>query len=163
MHQSSLEIEDIWSIVKKIRFQSIKNLSLSSSNCYHYGFEHKAFLLKTTAELEKMLHINSSELVYQNVTEKTLEDAAQVFIYLSFCPGQELLSWKQFFQNLFQNFQAKMMLLNLNRILKNSDESILKITHSIMNKLTSMLKKQLVTGESTKSETLCKFMTLFRW
>ena len=110
-----------------------------------------------------MLHINSSEVVYQNVTEKTLEVAAQVFIYLSFCPGQELLSWKQFFQNLFQNFQAKMMLLNLNRILKNSDESILKITHSIMNKLTSMLKKQLVTGESTKSETSCKFMTLFRW
>ena len=138
--------EDIWNLVKKIRIKTIKDVSLSTSTCYYYKFAKVPYLLQVSEELEKALQINSTERIFTNVTDKTLKIAAKVFIYLSFCPGSQLLSWKQFFINLFKNFQPKMMLLNLNRIMKNSDGSIHQITESIMGKLTYTFKKQLKTG-----------------
>ena len=137
----NLNNQEIWRIAKKIRIKSISNLSLTSSACYKFGFDTNEYP-ELTKELEKILQVNSSLIVSTNVTDETLENAAKVFIYLSFCPGPELLSWKQFFQNMFQNFQSKMMLLNLNRILKNSEGSIKKITLSIMDKLISILNNK---------------------
>ena len=140
-----MNFEGIWKIVKKIRVKSIEHLSLSSSTC-GFGFEQKDFLIKVTEELEKMLQIKSSETVYTNVTDETLKNAAKVFLYLSFCPGKDLLSWKEFFLNMFKN-QPKMILLNLNRILMNSNGFIQNSTVSIMDKLNAILKNQLVKGE----------------
>lgn len=146
MHQSNRNDVDLWKLVKKIRIKTIQELSLSSSTC-KYTFAREVYITQISEELEKILEINCTDKVFTNVTDKTLANAAKVFIYLSFCHGPELLSWKHFFLNLFQNFQPKMMLLNLNRILKNSDGSIQRITESIMGKLTSILKKQLIKGK----------------
>ena len=53
------------------------------------------------------------------------------------CAGPVLLSWKEFYKEMFQTFDLQTIILTLNRILKTSDGDIYVITKSLMTKLQS--------------------------
>ena len=77
--------------------------------------------------LEKRLEIKSTDQQMENMTNKDLENASKMFIYMNSCPtprsNQGLLwfkNWFSFYKNLFQSLPADQIILTLNRMLKAS-------------------------------------------
>ena len=131
MHMNSLDIKYVWSIVRNARKTFITDKS-PSLLCYQFGFLHRDDQIEVITNLEKMLKINSSLDAHTNVTEEVLASAGEMLLYLASCPGPVLLSWKEFYKEIFQTFDFQTILLTLNRILKTSDGALHDITDSLI-------------------------------
>ena len=78
--------------------------------------------------------------------KSTLKMAAEMFIFLNFCPNQLFQSpWVQFYRDLIKDNQPKSIILALNRLLKTipiENESLFRIPHAILRKLMTLLDLQ---------------------
>ena len=136
------DTDKIWKVVKDIRS---KTMFLRVCN----SMQSKVLFTETDIQLnmrafEEKIQINSTD-VSENMTDNQLKEAAQMFIYLNFCPDS-LNPWFLFYKELFKNKSTNVIALTLNRILKGniSDETdnLKKIAKTLLNELTSLLSLQ---------------------
>ena len=115
--QSNEEMEKlIWEFIKNMR----RNIILETKDFYHsrmfssnYCQENNTILvndmiLQNINNIENKLDINSSENIFDNVTDKTFSTAARMFTYLNHCPPKVVF----FYQDLFRKSSLKDIILN---------------------------------------------------
>ena len=131
-------IDTVWNAVKKQRM--IYSIEYSITNTLE-TICHKILIkdedIKTNIEkVEKFLGINSTYITSHNISEYQLDIAANMYIYLNFCPNK----WVIFFQDLFESNSLKTIALTSSIILKTSkSEADQFIAENIWNKLTDIL------------------------
>ena len=137
------DTNEIWKGVKKIRSE-IMFLRVCDSSHSKVLFTDTDIQLNMRA-FEEEIQINSTRVISENMTDNQLKEAAQMFIYLNFCPDS-LNPWFLFYKELFENKSPNVIALTLNRILKGniSDETddLKKIAKTLLNKLTGLLSLQ---------------------
>ena len=74
--------------------------------------------------VEKYFKINSSEVLFKNMTKENLITAAEMFIYLNTCPfdgdlQRWFLSWYNFYIDLFKYRPKDEIILTLSRLMNN--------------------------------------------
>ena len=114
--------------------------------------------------------LNVSDTVHENVTTETLERAANIFIYLNFCP--KLLTWKRFLEDLLASSSLQTILKTLNRMVRASarmqdgKNSKVIIAKHLLNKLNSKfgLKYKSInsdlSGDAIKIKGIILYITL---
>ena len=70
--------------------------------------------------LEEQLQFNSSDKIMDNMTDSQLRLAGKMFTYLNSCSGL-LKPWFSFYADLFHKQSLDVIILTLNRILKNEN------------------------------------------
>ena len=83
-------------------------------------------------EIERQLKMKSSDIIYKNISTENLKTAAEMYIYLITCPGNDELQdwfklWSTFYIDLFQNKSANQIILTLNRVMKQNTAQCCKI------------------------------------
>ena len=106
------------------------------------------------AAVEKYLKIESSYLIFENMTTKDLEIATEMFIYLNTCPGS-MKPWFVFYKQLFEHETPQHIILTLNRILKDSKNSNNDIFKILAQKLLKRMTMSLL-STGTKNLTVEK-------
>ena len=107
---SRFKVSDIKNAVKKIRAK------YSHKNCpYKNQYSNVESQVRT---LEHLLKINSTDHIFANITTSDLQLAGNFFLLLNSC-SDLLKPWFSFYTNLFQNESPELIILQLNRILKN--------------------------------------------
>ena len=123
VHVNSLSVDKIWNVVKKIRLETSFKKDCKSDGTY---YDYTKYL--QVKELEYQLGIESSELKFANITDGEFKNAAEMFLYLSTCPGdldkdssKGLEKWFKsyyiFFTNLFKTQSPYQIILTLNRMM----------------------------------------------
>ena len=135
---SYFDIKDFWKIIKIVRKSFIKKKT-PSLNCYKFSFLRDTDITEITNSLTDMLKVNVSLDIFDDVTDEVLESAGKMLFYLGSCPGPVLLSWKEFYKEMFESFDIQTIILTLNRILKISDGNIYDITASLITKVRSFI------------------------
>ena len=117
---SNLTIDDIWKIARKIKSE-VSLDKLCPKRTIYYKQEPYPVL----SVFEQHLGIKPLEVIYNNITTKFLENAAQMFIYLKGCPAegdketkQWYTFWNSFYRDLFMNKTPQQIILTLNRMTK---------------------------------------------
>ena len=154
---SNMKIQTIWNAVKKRKLEKIDDKCESDQWASDYNGEREI--------IEKELHLQSSSIVFQNVTDAKLSTAVQMFLYLSTC-SDILQPWLKFYSDLFDKESLDHIILSLNRLLK-VDKSprtngYKKIAREIMKKITVMfsLKYQEIRNLRTKGKAQCSKLNL---
>ena len=111
-HLFKIDNENIWNIVKEVKY----NMS-QEEGCDHGMYSDTLSLVK---EVEKLLGIYSSEQIFKNTSNGNLTEISEMFLYLNLCIEKPWKSWIQFYTELFNNESPALIMLTLNRILKNS-------------------------------------------
>ena len=130
------DLKSIWNVVKYTRSLlltefsentqcSTINPSLLSDNIIQNHIEQVSETLNVTVVSDSLA----------NVTNKALEAAAEMFIYLNFCPPTLLHLYKK----LFKSEKPKKILLAMTSILKRSDSVSKESSHKIWAKLKDFL------------------------
>ena len=69
------------------------------------------------SEVEKQLQVTTSESIFKNMTQETLQKAAEMFIFLASC-SETVRSWFYFYEDLFTQQSPAQIIVTLNRVLK---------------------------------------------
>ena len=99
--------------------------------------------------VESQLKILSNSMIFENMTKKTLDIAAEMYFYLNSC-SDEIKSWLIFYNDLFKNHQTDHIVLSLNRILRSDytsrNNKFKSIAEKLFDKTTDIfiLKYQLI-------------------
>ena len=99
--------------------------------------------------VQSQLKIISNSMIFENMTKKTLDIAAEMYFYLNSC-SDEIKSWLIFYSNLFKNHQTDHIVLSLNRILRSDytsrNNKFKSIAEKLFDKTTDLfiLKCQLI-------------------
>ena len=116
-----LDHENVWKKVKLTR-KSFLFVKETLSACQ---FNSNLILLSPKVmqenqnKVEKELGINAKSTTYKNVSERTLQTAAEMFTYLNQCPQEhKLLS---FYKDLFKSAPLKDVILALTSIMKTTN------------------------------------------
>ena len=56
-------------------------------------------------------------MIFENMTEETLQEAAEMFIFLTSC-SESVRSWFYFYEDLFTERTQEQIIVTLNRVLK---------------------------------------------
>ena len=141
LHLNNLSEAEYWNVVKKTKFDT----SIDTT-CDYYGFYNDRIKMTQVEKVKQQLQlINSSEVVFINMTTKHLKAAAELFIYLNACPANSekawFRTWFSFFTDLFQSQSADQIIQTLNRIIKmmsltNKD---VKIMEKLLERATKLL------------------------
>ena len=67
--------------------------------------------------VEHKLKIESSEQIYNTLSNEELKTAAEMFLYLNSCPPDSSSTWLFFYENLFLYQPLDHIMLTLNRII----------------------------------------------
>ncbi len=139
------EREIIWKLLRQVRMDYVVNGWLHGK-CDLY----KAFSSDETIHLnvEKLLNMRdvpkSKDIV--DMDKSTLKIAAEMFIFLNFCPHQLFQSpWVKFYRDLIKDHPPKVIILTLNRLLKTipaENKSFFRIPHALLRKLLTLLDLQ---------------------
>lgn len=142
------EPETIWKNLRQVRMDYVSQAELTwlTGKCDVY----KAFTSAETIQLniEKLLNMKtvSQSNDVKNMDKSTMKIAAEMFIFLNFCPDQLFQSpWVKFYRDVIQNQPPKMIILALNRLLKTistENKSLFQIPHKLLRKLLTMLDLQ---------------------
>ena len=100
-------------------------------------------------ELTKKLNVKAKTGTLKRISRKTLETAAQMYIYVRLCQ-HSIKPWALFYMDLLQNKSPDEIMLTLNRILKtdfknDQNKALLEIASDLLKQITSLL--QLKYGE----------------
>ena len=141
------EQESIWKPLRQLRMDYVSQAELTwlPGRCDFY----KAFTSAETIQLniEKLLKIKDvSKSTGDNMDKSTFKMAAEMFIFLNFCPDELFQSpWIKFYRDLIQNQPPKEIILALNRLLKTistENKSLFQIPRKLLTKLLTMLDLQ---------------------
>ena len=140
---NSVSFDKIQSVVKIVKSQ----MSLGQNCEYSMPAQVEA--------VEQMLQIESSELITDTLTNKELQAAGEIFLYLCMCPDSWFKSWSKFYKMLFLTRPADQILLTLNRMMKTiQDKDTKLLTENLLQRTKSLLSLQ-----KGKSGSAKEFMT----
>ena len=127
-------------IEKKLRF--IKSQFIAKHCPIYQQLHYHEVIASQINELEKMLQIKSSDKIFENMTKKTLQKAAEKFIYLTSC-SETVRSWFFFYENLFTKQPPAQIIVALNRLLKGrttpENMSMKTLARKLFSKLDNVL------------------------
>ena len=119
MRRNILHKKDFYKVLSVSRCQDESTLLLDDE------------IIQNIQDLEKNLEFNSSDITYDNITSETFDTAAKMFTYLNHCPPKIVDFYKEF----LKTSTLKDLILVLNRIQKNSLNTVQKSAIRILNKL----------------------------
>ena len=127
----------MWNILKKLKCQ---NLSKKVCTIGQLSIDGTTGVLNQVNEV--MLQVWGYDMLdkiktlgpLKNMTDTILQRAANMFIYMIFCPD-DTKAWIFFYTDLFQNQPADKIVLTLNRILKSKASKKRDKFHIIARKL----------------------------
>ena len=85
-------------------------------------YDVSQIILPNIISLEQQLKVNSSEIIFANMSRDTLEAAAEMFLFLNSC-SEYLETWLSFYTDLFMTKSADQIVLALNRIMKHDNKN----------------------------------------
>ena len=109
----SLNSDEMWRLVRSVRIRQLAN-----NKAYEC---QKAVLSKERTEkdlqeLQQLLGLeNVTAEIRESISESILDQAGEMFIYLTSCPSSDY-DWILFFKNLINNQPLDQILLTLNRL-----------------------------------------------
>ena len=104
-------MEELWNTLKKIKGQYV------STDCSQGLYSNVESQVNA---LDEHLQFNSSDKIMDNMTDSQLRLAGEMFLYLNSCSWL-LKPWFSFYADLFQKQSLDVIILTLNRILKNEN------------------------------------------
>lgn len=135
LYTAEEEKENIWKIIRKIRKNYL--LAYVEVEKLQWGKRCDDFIPKFLVQdhmdkIEKDLNMNISINLHENIEKETLDLAAQMFIYINFCPDENYLL---FLKDLFKKDSLQNMLLSLSSIKKTTQNAVKKSSSLILNML----------------------------
>ena len=122
----------MWEIVKNLKVRFPLNKYCPGPVVGFYG---DIEVQENIEILEKELQIESSELVFENITDANLKAAAEMFLYLNSC-SDIIIKWLLLYKDLYQDKSPDQIVLTLNRILKGANthqnEEFKKIAYRLL-------------------------------
>ena len=144
----NLNVDKIWTAVKK-RKSDLKFDTRCGDDGLYYD-SNSGYLVQ---QIEWDLGVRDSlDQINEDMTEKHLKTSAEMFIYLHICPGdfsrtyskeakeQWFKSWFVFYNDLLENHPPDRIMLTLNRLMKNTDNTGKKRNRKIFQKLATLLE-----------------------
>ena len=107
--------EKIWNVLKKVKFSN-----LSKKGCLNgqIDIDGHYTIRKQFEEVTEMLDINSTKIFpYGSMNDDILERAANMFMYMIFCPD-DTKAWVFFYTDLLTKQPVDKIVLTLHRIMK---------------------------------------------
>ena len=93
--------------------------------------------------LQKELKINASSISNENVPNKALQIAAEMFAYLNFCVNEEFGYIVSLYENIFTSLSPKDIIFAMTNIHQSSPKtSAGKVTAKVLDKMTKILNFQ---------------------
>ena len=130
-------VSAIWNVLRNIKMELSFLKPCDEDDLYDDTMKHSQ-----VSTFEKLLKINSSETVQENMSNETLKMAADMFFYLTACP-HPLQHWYRFYADLFVNQPAYQIILTLNRMIKgkktNENENFQSIAKKLFKRAESLL------------------------
>lgn len=118
---TNLDHETIWKIVKNIRKSFLSEYTDLECNQYNTLLSDYNITYITDIVAEKLQMNTSYSTPNKNVSEKTLQTAAQIFTYLNYCPSY-FPKFLLFNINLFQTATSREIVSALSSIMKTSED-----------------------------------------
>ena len=118
-------VEKFWEKVIETR-ENKSSLGLGVSSCQDGLTKHYPYVRVLVDALEDRLGFKAPKDVDKSVTNETINAAAEMFIYLTYCRKDSQAAWAQLYRNLFQNHNPDMILITLNRLMKTSQHDVAK-------------------------------------
>ena len=115
------DIQRVWKLLKKMQSQNYFENKECNSNDGLYDVNYRK---EQVLEVAKLMNLTSSADRLENMTKKTMEEAAEMFFYLNSCPVT-MKPLIVFFKDLFLNQSPQMIILTLSRLMKASTENTL--------------------------------------
>ena len=108
----------MWHVAKRIKsLTSLDDYSCDGSGLYNYND-----LSYQVDKVEQQLGVDSSDVIYQNMSAEHLKGVGELFVYLNACPQASLSWWLKpltiFYKNLIKTKSPFEILLTLNRFTK---------------------------------------------
>ena len=108
--------------IREIRKRIVTDFSTTDECDAYNSFLSENDMKNAIRKMEELLNTTGSYDIKENVNGTLLKDAAEMFIYLQFCPKPLTKSpWRDFYANLLMNSSPKLIISTLNRILKSSE------------------------------------------
>ena len=134
---NNISVDNIQSVVKMIKSKTSLDLSCTRDFLTFDG------ILSQVSRVEQKLRVVSSDEIIASLSKEDLKIAAEMFLYLNFCPNLWFRLWSSFYRDLFLTQSADQIILTLNRMMKtmethnNEDGSIMvkKLQTKIASKL----------------------------
>ena len=152
VHLSNIGTDELWKVVSKIRRETSfdKSCDVRGDGLYELTVDKRS---QITA-VEMSLKIEASEYRYENITSESLLTAAEMFIYLTICPGKFnsvnptearqkwFQAWYRLYNDLFSTHSQDQILLTLNRLMKSGsgDKNDLQRNQKLFKKTATLLK-----------------------
>ena len=131
--------DEMWNILKKVK---LENLSKKVCKNGQIDFNGAISVRSEVNEVMNMLGIKSKSYQYSNMTDGILTRAANMFMYLIYCPD-DTKAWIFFYTDLFKNQPVDRIVLTLNRILKSKTsqkkDTFKVIARKLYTKITTIL------------------------
>ena len=131
--------DEMWNILKKVK---LENLSKKVCKNGQIDFNGAISVRSEVNEVMNMLGIKSQSYQYGNMTDGILTRAANMFMYLIYCPD-DTKAWIFFYTDLFKNQPVDRIVLTLNRILKSKTsqkkDTFKVIARKLYTKITTFL------------------------
>ena len=124
--------DSIWKIVKSVRRNYLFTLAISKySNCYQVDIK------SNIDKVQQELNLDRNIQVIENVASETLETAARMYAYLSFCPPKQIL---YFYKELFEKSSVRDIIFAVPGKIRVSSNAEKKAFILIWKKVTSFLE-----------------------
>ena len=92
-------------------------------------------------QVEESLNVMANNHLLHEIKDKTLETAAKMFVYLSFCPGTNLQQDLNVIPAI-RNKSSKEIIISLSNVLKTSSNNVKNFTEKVWIKMSSLLELQ---------------------
>jgi len=148
---TNINVDKLWHVVKKLK----RDTSLDKTCSLNDLYDDNEIIESQVLTFEKYLVTKSSEQRLANMNAEDLQSAAEMFIYLNMCPGEYnkefqpygslqklVIAWFTFYEDLLKNKSLDIILLTLNRLMKNRafGEHEMKMTRNVFNKARHLMK-----------------------
>ena len=138
--KKKLDQENTWKITRQIRKSFLSQNTDPQCDTYNPSLlidNHIKDNIKTVGE---KLKLNTTYSMNKKVSDKILQTAADMFIYLNFCPTPEAKTLSNFLRDLLNSRSAKNILLALTSMMKRSVNAEKESSTKIFTKAMELFK-----------------------
>ena len=136
---NNINDDELWNNLKKVKLEKLSKKFCTNGQI---DFNGETSVKNQVNEVMDKLGINSTIQQYDNMTDVIMERAANMFMYLIFCP-KDTKPWIFFYTDLFKNEHVDKIVLTLHRILKSKaspkNEKFQLIARKLYTKITTIL------------------------
>ena len=122
VRENDLDVNEFWKTIRSVKKSFIGSYDKVGNSCERLWRCHltEVDMNKIIRNIEATTGLMSSDSIYRNVTQKSLEEAGKMYLYLYFCPIK-IIDNLHTFKSILQHSELKVTLLALHRILKSSE------------------------------------------